>query len=113
MKMMAIRAFQIDFSEASYSLKEWFRLSMLAFKRQAPSLDLADYDYVQLIPLKSYRAYFSGNDGAQGFRHKVTGWTIPDYCRQSDGYPEIWSKTHARQLDISEESPIWRYLIVH
>lgn len=105
-----VRAFKIDFGEGSYSSREWFKMSIRAFRDEAPSLKFEDYDYVQLVPIASYRSYYSGNDGSQGWRHRKSGWTIPDYCRQRGGRPEIWTKTNKRNLEISPISPIWNYL---
>lgn len=85
---------------------------MEAYADVAPSLALADYDYIQIVPLTSYRRFFLGNDGAQAFRHKATGWTIPDYCRQEGGCPEIWNRMNRKQVDLSVNSPVWSYLVV-
>jgi hypothetical protein len=86
---------------------------MQAFRHRAASLSFEDYDYVQIVPLASWTRYSSGNDGAQGWRHKQTGWTIPDFCRQSQGYPEMWFKGKWPKLAIAENSPVLACLIVH
>jgi len=109
---MNIRAFKIDV-EGGYSAKEWFEMSIRAFKDIAPSLEFEDFDFVQLVPRCSYRRYFSGNDGAQGWRHRRSGWTIPDYCRQVGGCPEMWTRTKKRNLEIPGASPILCYMLVH
>ena len=110
-----LRVFQINDALANHSwtAEEWFRASIKQFTQEAPSTKLRDYDYVQVIDGRDYRRFSCGNSGSQGFRHKQTGWTIPDYCRQTGGYPEIWTKTKRKQLPISEDTPIIDYLIIH
>ena len=87
-----------------------FRAAIRAFP-EAPSRDNPNaWEYVQVVPLTSWHAYDCGNDGAQGWRHRATGYAIPDYCRQTGGCPEVWTHTTRRQLTILEDSPILRYL---
>lgn len=107
---MKARIYQINDDWQDHSWPDWFEKSIEAFADQAPSLDPTDYDYVQIIPLDRYKGYYCGNGGAQGFRHKITGWTFPDWCRQTGGCPEMWYTTKRRQLTISEDSPVWDYL---
>ena len=110
--METVRTFKIEAGGGGYSAEEWFDESIRAFRDVAPSTRLEDYDYVQLVPLSSYRRYFSGNDGAQGWRHRTSGWTIPDYCRQAGGRPEIWTKTRKHNLEVSDGSPVLDFLII-
>jgi hypothetical protein len=107
-----VRVYKIEFS-GGYSVEEWFKLSIKDFKRKAPSTVMDDYDYVQVVPLSSWHKFWQGNDGSQGWRYKKTGWTIPDYCRQRNGCPEVWTKSNYRQLDIAEDSPIFKFLSLH
>jgi len=110
---MEVRVFKIEPNGGSYTPKEWFAMSIEAFGDIAPSTRFEDYDYVQLVPQSSYDLYFSGNDGTQAWRHRKSGWTIPDYCRQVSGYPEMWNKTRKKNLEISKDSPVFDFLIVH
>lgn len=111
--MSKLRAFKIDEEYyGGYTDKQWFDMSLQYFKDDAPSKRREDYNYVQLIPISSYKAWFSGNDGAQGWRHKVSGWTFPDYCRQEGGCPEVWTRVRKKNLEILEGSPIFDYLVI-
>jgi len=109
---MKNRIFKIDYFGGGYSEKEWFDLGLEAFIDEAPSSDLRDYDYIQIIPLSSYKRHFFSNDGTQAFRHRETGWTMPDYCRQRGGCPEMWERSRRRNLEISEGSPVWDFIVV-
>ncbi|MCA9912405.1 MAG: hypothetical protein KC496_03615 [Anaerolineae bacterium] len=101
------RVFQDTHSEGSYTNQQYFKRSMAAFRRKAPDPnDLSKWQYVTIIPMKSYRSSYCGNDGAQGYRHRETGYTIPDLCRQHGGQPEVWSQGRRRQLTIAPDSPI-------
>lgn len=111
--MGKVRVFKIDADTGNYTPEEWFNMSIKAFRTIAPSTRFEDYDYVQLVPRSSYSKYCSGNDGAQGWRHRKSGWTIPDYCRQINGYPEMWVTTRKRNLEISKDSPALDFLIIH
>jgi len=109
-----LRCYQINDEWLDCSWPDWFEMSIEAFTDEAPSIDPKDYDYVQLIPIQSYRRWRFSNDGSQGFRHRATGWTIPDHCRQHKGCPEMWYKSKRRQLDIATDSPILRgYIFSH
>lgn len=103
-----VRCYQINdqWEWRAWRTLKWFEASMEAFADQAPSTDPEDYDYVQVVPIRSYRAWRCGNDGAQGFRHRETGWTIPDHCRQSGGCPEMWHRSRRWQREIASNSPI-------
>ena len=107
-----VRVYKISYS-GGYSEQEWFEMSLTAYAHDAPSARREDYDYVQVVPIDSWKSFPSSNDGSQGWRHKTTGWTIPDYCRQYGGSPDVWSKDHHyRQLKISADSPVLDHLIV-
>ena len=107
------RVYQINDQWEDHSWEDWFEVSIAAFEDDAPSLNRADYDYVWIIPIASYRNFWIGNDGAQGFRHRATGWTFPNWCRQSGGCPEIRQRSRRRQLSISNDSPVLRYICHH
>jgi len=109
---MSIRCYQINDQWTNHSWPNWFEASLARFLDEAPSVDPADYDYIQVTPLNQYKPYYCGNGGSQGFRHKTTSWAFPDYCRQRGGCPEVWTTTKRRQLAISSDSPIWDYLII-
>jgi len=88
--------------------------SLKKYRDIAPSFDFEDYDYVQVIPKKSYVRWDSANDGTQGYRHKGSGWTVPVNCIQSGKIPKMWAKTNSslrNQLNVSENSPIWNFII--
>ena len=109
---MKVRTFQINdqWDDVSWGKEKWFNASIEAFIHIAPSLDMMDYDYVQIIPKASYKAFSMGNDGAQAFRYKGTGWTFPDHCRQQGGCPEIWGRRRRHNVTISCDSPVWNYI---
>jgi hypothetical protein len=106
---MRYRCYQINDTEPEGFA--WFAKSIADYREQGVTLWRENYDYIVIIRLDEYRRYPFGNCGcSQGYRHKHTGWTIPDYCRQSGGCPEIWHKTKRRQLEVSEDSPILDYI---
>jgi len=107
-----VRVYKIS-SSGGYSDREWFEKSIVSFKSTAPSARFEDYEYVQVVPMASWKKFPSGNDGSQGWRHKATGYTIPDYCRQTQGCPDMWYKGRYKQLLIAENSPILHCLIKH
>lgn len=104
---MNLRVFQIndDWEDHSYGKRGWFEVSLAYYTDGAPSLSMDDYDYVQIVPCSVYYAYYSGNGGAQAFRHRESGWTFPDYCRQLGGCPEMWVRSKRRQLTVMD-SPV-------
>ena len=112
---MQIRCYQIndDLGCGGYSAADWFAMSLARYISVAPSHDFRDYDYVQLVPLTSWHEYRTGNDGAQGFRHRMTGWAFPDHCRQAGGTPEVWRRCRRWQMDIDPCSPILQYIVRH
>lgn len=94
-----------------------FKAAIRDFTYGAPDPDdYTAWEYVQVVDRNSLNSWWSGNDGSQGWRHKETGYTIPDYCRQVGGCPEIWTKV---QMELSEPviiahgSPIIDYMKVH
>lgn len=111
--MSGPRVYQINDQWQDHSWPDWFERSIEQFASVAPSLEPEDYDYVQIVDRESYDHYYIGNDGAQAFRHKATGWTFPDFCRQSHGCPELWQRSRRRQLHISKDSPVLGYLCRH
>ncbi len=112
-----VKCFKIDepFINHCHTMEECFFESLKKYRDIAPSFDLRDYDYIQVIPLKSYEHLDSANDGAQGYRHKETGWTVPVSCIQSGEIPKMWIKTNSSfrdRLIISDDSPIWSFIVV-
>lgn len=108
---MKVRCWQINDNWRNHSWENWFSVSLAAFAEEAPSIDPNEYDYIQIIPMSHYHRYWNGNSGAQAFRHKESGWTFPDHCRQRGGCPEMWTRTRRWQLNISCDSPIWGYVV--
>ncbi|MCW3976024.1 MAG: hypothetical protein NWE86_07270 [Candidatus Bathyarchaeota archaeon] len=97
------------------TMEECFLESLKKFRDTAPSFDFLGYDYIQIIPKKSYEQWDSANDGFQGYRHKETGWTVPVNCIQCGKTPRMWIKTNSSirsQLVISNDSPIWNFIVV-
>jgi len=88
----------------------YFEHSILAHANTAPSLSRSDYDYIVIINRDEYKLYPFGNQRcSQGYRHKPTGWTFPDLCRQQGGCPEIWNRSTRKQLTVAPNSPIFDY----
>jgi hypothetical protein len=100
-----------DWREHSWGMLEWFQASIEPFKDDAPSTEPNDYDYIQVIPDESASAYPFGNDGAQGFRHRETGWTFPDHCRQNGGRPELWHQDDMNKPHLSINGPISSFIV--
>jgi hypothetical protein len=104
--------------------KPWFLKAIQTAKKQGfrPPQSrkgvylLRDWDYIQVVPMEDWRTLWSGNAGMQGWRHKQTGYTIPDYCRLSRGTPEMWEKErhkYRRQVIITNLRKNRPYIIVH
>jgi len=110
---MEVRTFQIneEWDDCSWGKAGWFEASIEAYLDQAPSIKMSDYDYIQIVPLSNYKQFPFGNDGAQAFRERETGWTFPDHCRQVGGCPEIWHTSKKHNLSISTDSPVWDYIL--
>lgn len=106
---MAYRVFEIKDSEPEHLFngQTYFAVSIDAFTKIAPSTQPEEYDYVNVIEPIEYNRYPSGNmQCAQGYRHRCTGWTFPDLCRQHNGCPEIWHQSDQPQVEIADDSPI-------
>lgn len=76
--------------------------------------DHTAWHYVQVVDQRSVDAWWSGNNGSQGWWHKKTGYTIPDFCRQQGGCPEVWTRQQLEESDqviIAHDSPIIAYMI--
>lgn len=74
-----------------------------------------DWDFVLVAPLTSVRSYHAGNDGMQAWRHRRTGFTIPDHCRQTGGCPEMWSSGDVkgkRELKISNLHDVEDFVVI-
>lgn len=100
----------------SWEREASFRAAVRAFAGRVPDADdHTAWDYIQIVPVRSLDAYRSGNDGAQGWRHRETGITIPDYCRQTGGTPELWTRENwieqDRAVTIADGSPVLDYII--
>jgi hypothetical protein len=87
-----------------------FRAAVRHFPNAPDRYDHLAWDYVQIVTVASWKEFSCGNDGAQGWRHQKTGYTIPDYCRLQGGCPEIWTHNRRRQLEISDDSPVVDYV---
>lgn len=74
-----------------------------------------DWDFVLVVPWISVRSYWSSNDGMQAWRHRKTGYVVPDHCRQTGGCPEVWTSgdIHGkRELRISNLEEIEELVVV-
>lgn len=120
MKIKAWRLPTEDGNPMGYSV--WkvspsFAAAVGAYLDRAPDVeDHTAWEYIQIVPINSLEKWWKGNDGAQAWRHIETGYTIPDFCRQTAGYPEVWTRADAEgaeEVEISEDSPVWRYIIEH
>lgn len=106
---MDYRTFQINDSQPEHLFngQTYFAVSMQIFLHTAPSTQHNEYDYINIVELTEYERYPFGNmQCAQGYRHRSTGWTFPDLCRQHNGCPEIWHQSDQPQLEIADDSPI-------
>jgi len=104
--------FPMGYSE--WTVKESFAAAIEAFPDAPNQNDPSAWEYVQVVSAVNIIQYYCGNDGAQGWRHIETGYTIPDYCRQTGGCPEIWTRENALQqanIVISNDSPILDFLV--
>lgn len=92
-----------------------FRHAILAFADVAPDpQDYEKWEFIQIVPKESLELYPFGNNGAQAWRHIETGYAIPDYCRQTGGCPEIWTREEmewSTKVEIAADSPIFDYIV--
>ena len=75
-----------------------------------------NWDYVLVVPWYSVKMYWCNNDGMQAWRHRRTGYVVPDHCRQTGGCPELWNTDDVkgkRELLISNPVEITEYLVHH
>jgi hypothetical protein len=93
----------VEINDHGFNTQEWFersvegwqmpKISALEKYRRQTSRLLANrhWDFVLVIPWISVRSYWAGNDGMQAWRHRTTGYVVPDHCRQTGGCPEVWN----------------------
>ena len=73
-----------------------------------------DWDFVLVVPWDHVRLFWSNNSGMQAWRHRKTGYTIPDHCRQTGGCPEVWTAADVkgkRELSVTNLDLISRYIV--
>lgn len=73
-----------------------------------------DWDYVLVVPLSSVKQFWCGNDGMQAWRHRRTGYVVPDRCRQEGGCPEMWNTSEVkgkRELEIKNLVEVTAYVV--
>lgn len=114
---MKYRIYRLDYGDGhnmgyhTWELEPSLRMALKNFPQAPDRKDLGAWEYVQIVPMSSWNEYYCGNDGAQGWRHKKSGYTVPDYCRQTGGHPEVWTHTKRKQLTIREGSPVLDYIV--
>jgi len=100
------------------SIEEWQLPEELKVYAEKGTWDNAvskDWDFVLVIPLESVRKYWSGNDGMQAWRHRRTGYVVPDHCRQTGGCPEVWNSSDVkgrRELEIANLEEIEEFVVL-
>jgi hypothetical protein len=100
------------------SIKDWPLLTDLKVYLDKGSWDTwvsVDWDFVLVVPHSSVRSYWSANDGMQAWRHRRSGHTIPDHCRQTGGCPEVWNSADVkgkRELEIANLAQIEEYVVL-
>ena len=75
-----------------------------------------DWDFVLVAPLISVRTFWAGNDGMQAWRHRRSGYVVPDHCRQTGGCPEIWNSSDIkgkRELKIANLGEVESYVVLN
>lgn len=113
------RVYRLDYGDGypmgfyNWELAPSLNAALANFPEATDRDDVNAWQYVQIVPLASWKAYSFGNDGTQAWRHKATGYTVPDYCRQTGGTPELWTHNKKRQLETTPDSPVWDYVIEH
>lgn len=76
---------------------------------------MRDWDFVLVVPWISVRDFWSANDGMQAWRHKRTGYVVPDHCRQTGGCPEVWNSSNLKgqkELKILNLEEIEEYVVL-
>lgn len=107
----------VEINDHGFNTREWFCDSVNGWKVPNELLfaEYPEWDFVLVIPWISVRSYWAGNDGMQAWRHRRTGYTIPDHCRQTGGCPEIWNASEVKgkkELEISNLSEVEEYVVL-
>jgi hypothetical protein len=107
----------VEINDHGFKTEEWFTQSMQGWPLPMGLIDstMDDWDFVLVVPLISVREYWCGNDGMQAWRHKKTGYVVPDHCRQTGGCPEVWNKEDVRgkkELEIRNLAEVEEFVVL-
>ena len=94
---------------------EWCLRSLTGVGHDPKTIKRKEWDYVLVAPIKSVRDFWCSNDGMQAWRNKISGYVVPDHCRQTGGCPEIWNTEDVkrkRELRIVNLAEIEEYVVL-
>lgn len=100
-----VRVTCVEINDHGFKTEEWFSQSLENWPLPMGLINykIEEWDFVLVVPLISVQQYWCGNDGMQAWRHKKTGYVVPDHCRQTGGCPEVWNTSDVkgkRELEI-------------
>ena len=117
----------VEINDHSFAEHEWFLQSLKSWSYLTDDLKVylengswdtwvsKDWDFVLVVPWNSVRRYWCSNDGMQAWRHKQTGYVVPDYCRQTGGCPEVWHVDDVRgkrELKIANLAEVGPFVVL-
>ena len=108
----------VEINDHGFAKHEWFVESMKGWPRPPNELingKYQEWDFVLVLPWISVRSYWAGNDGMQAWRHRRTGYVVPDHCRQTGGCPEVWNISEVkgkRELKITNLEEIEEFVVL-
>lgn len=107
----------VEINDHGFKTEEWFSQSMENWPLPTGLIDskMEEWDFVLVVPLISVREYWCSNDGMQAWRHKTTGYVVPDHCRQTGGCPELWNTSDVkgkRELKIVNLAEVEEHVVL-
>jgi hypothetical protein len=102
-------------NEDGQNTDEWFEQSMIGWYAVLELDRKRNWDFVLVVPWISVRQFWCGNDGMTAWRHRASGYVVPDHCRQTGGCPELWNSSDVkgrRELLIKNLAEVEPYIVL-
>jgi len=109
----------VQYGDNNQATKEWWERSLIPWKRMhlaipAHGANFREWKFVLIAPLKTVQECWSANDGMMAWMD-ISGYVVPDLCRQEGGCPEVWhvdSVRKKRELRIANLAEIEEYVVM-
>ena len=109
----------VQYKDDNQATQEWWERSLIPWKRMhlaipAHGANFREWKFVLIAPLKTVQECWSSNDGMTAWMD-ISGYVVPDLCRQEGGCPEVWhidSFRGKRELQISNLAEIEEFVVI-